>query len=286
MNNTPQPDRSIFGVTKTALKDDVRVINVPSPQDWHGGCVDYALPMIDTPYFMMMETDCQIMKPDWLKHFLDPILKDDLVAMAGWFWPGGDRDYIGPGATIYNTDIVKRIEAEIRDNKRTTFCYGDGLRLRHTLEPRMRDAKWLWGPFTETRSYHDIVKREEKWWQEPCAWLYYRCSFEYECVKLPGMWTTALVNGHNIAGGTFYGKPDDMYLIHHWGGTVSHNWEKQKVTAPWELATLPWWIAREDRVWRDVVPAEIREHTLDMGLVKTGQEEMDFILNHPMVVQS
>ena len=285
MNNTPQPDRSIDGIKKTSLGDGVRIYDVPSPRDWHGGCIDYALPDIETPFFMMMESDCQAVKASWLDNFLIPIEKDNLVAMAGWFWPGGDRNYIGPGATIYDTQIVKSINEEVQRNKKITFCYGDGLKQRHTLEPRMLDAKWLWGPFTETRSYHDIVKREEKWWQEPCAWLYYRCSFEYECVWLPGVFSNQHYNGVNIANATYYGSLNDHYFIHHWGGTVSHNWEKQKVTAPWELAALPYWIAREDNLWQEIVPESIRRQTLDMGLVKTGDEEMDFILNHENVLK-
>ena len=285
MNNTPGEENSLAWMDGFTISGKpVKVIKTPHPRDWHAGCVDYALPMIETPYFMMMETDCNVCSPDWLDHFLNPMLKDDLVAMAGWFWPSGDRDYIGPGATIYNTKIVKAIREEVIRNRAITFCYGDHLKRRHTLEPRLADDKWLWGPFSETRGFHDRVRRDDKWWQEPCAWLYYRCVSQYECVNLPGIFTQEVYEKMNIASGTFYGAPDDIYFVHHWGGTVSHNWEKQKVSAPWEHIALPWWIAREDRLWNEIVPEDLRKKTLELGLVKTGQEEMDFILNHPNVI--
>ena len=281
MDNTPYNDHAREVVAFYGPR--VSVTKTPHPQDWHAGCMDYALPMITTPYFMMMESDCNICRPDWLDNFLNA-MKDDYVAMAGWFWPSGDREYIGPGATIYNTKIVQEINKEVQRNKKTTFCYGDDLKRRHTLEPRMADAKWLWGPFSETRGFHDIVKRDDKWWQEPCAWLYYRCVSEYECVRLPGLFVTEHYQGIDIAKGTFYGAPNnDIYLVHHWGGSVSHNWEKQKVSAPWEHIALPWWIKREDDLWRDIVPEEIRRRTLDLGFCKTGDEEAYFILNHPNV---
>lgn len=282
MDNTPPPDRKSFVISIPAL------MYAPHPQDWHAGCMDYILPMITTPYFMMMESDCYVCSDKWLDNYLNA-MKDEFVAMAGWFWPGDDRNYIGPGATLYNTKLVMKTRGEVLADKRKSFCYGNFMRHRHTLEPRLSEMidKGQWGPFSETRGFHNIVIRDEKWWQEPCAWLYYRLDHEYECVALQGSFTDQEFNGIHIAAGTYYGPGigSEIYLIHNWGGTVSHNWEKQKVVTPWELTALPWWVRREDRIWNDIVPLDIRNKTLSMGLVKTGEEEMDFILHHPNVLQ-
>jgi hypothetical protein len=182
-----------------------------------------------------------------------------------------------------------KVRDEVLADKRKTYAYGNFMRRRHTLEPRISEMidRGQWGPFSETRGFHNIVIRDDKFWQEPCAWLYYRLDHEYECVALQGVFTEEEHKGIHIASGTYYGPGlgGKIYLIHHWGGTVSHNWEKQKVVAPWEITALPWWIEREDRLWREVVPEWLRKKTLDEGLVKTGDEEMEFILNHPNVKQ-
>lgn len=285
LNNGPEVDDSLLLTWELGYYEKCKCRGLRPPPEFrsHAGCMDWVLKHISTPYFMMLESDCRVFKKDWLKNFLDPISKDNLVAMAGWYWsvPVGDRNYIGPGATIYNTEIVKKIESEVRHNKSLTFCYGDGLKKRYKIIGRSQEMieEYKLGPFSEFRGFHDIwLDYDEKWWMEPCAWLYYRCRSQYECVELPAVYEEHLEKGVMVADGTHYGHPD-TYLTHYWGGTVSYDWQKHPVTAEWQLRVLPFWIDRERKIWEEVVPAEIRKKTEEMGLIFSK----DYILNHPNV---
>ena len=299
VDNSPG-NPSINGITKTSLGEEIEVReNKYFPS--HSCALDYVLTDCETPYLFTTESDAQALKDNWLDRFFVN-MKDDSVAMAGWFWPGADRFYMNASATLYNVKILKRIQAQIQANENYMICYGTGLKKRMDLSKHGDFPRWILskyhGPFSEVRGFQEIWSfRDDKWYQEPGAWCYYRLQIEYECVKMPGeLFYNA--NPH-VADGTWYidapnnfwmdskapGYKDfvkkQAYYAHHWAGTVSHNWERMPVMMEWERRALPWWVAREDRIWREVVPESIRKTTLAMGLVKTGQEEMDYVLNHP-----
>ncbi len=56
-----------------------------------------------------------------------------------------------------------------------------------------------------------------------------------------------------------------------------------KIVDKWQLDAIPFWIKREDDWWNEVVDEESRKIVLDLGLVKTGDEGMAFVMNHPNV---
>jgi hypothetical protein len=284
LNNTPEND-SIRGITETGLSEGVRIEVPPVGSRVHARALDYAIDIIDTPYLFATETDCRALKNNWLDGYFD-YMKDEYVAMVGWFWdlPGTDRLYINSSATLYSMNILKRLRKETLANDNLMICYGTGLKKRYIMSEYLQGLfkNGNWGPFSEQRGYQEIFHfRDDKNWQEPGCWLYFRAQCEYECVRIPGVWETN-ENPH-VASATWYGSKDDPYYVHYWGGTSSHNWEKHEVRVGWELLALPWWIDREDRIWKEVVDEKVRKKTLEMGLVKTGEEEKQFILNHPNV---
>jgi hypothetical protein len=294
VNNSPVGDNSLKGLTETGLSENIIIKeNEYFQTRAHAGALDYALTIIDEDeyaYLFSAETDCQALKDGWLDWFMSYI-KDEYCAMVGWYWPGGDREYIHTGGCLYNTKILKRLKKQIEENDNYMMCYGKNLKRRMYLtekddgSPGSHYRKCMespfHGPFTEQRGFQEIWSfRDEKFYQEPGAWPYYRCQTEYECVKLPGVlvWNE---NPH-IAAGTWYGDSvENAWWVHYWAGTVSHNWEIMKVRERWQRNALPYWIDREDRIWREAVPESVRNKTLEMGLCRTGEDEKSFILSHP-----
>lgn len=65
------------------------------------------------------------------------------------------------------------------------------------------------------------------------------------------------------------------YAAHLWGGTRALDILKHPVTCEFVKSNTPMWLAREARFWRDVVPANVQEHTLELireyGWHITGQ---------------
>lgn len=284
LNNTPEND-SIKGITETGLAENVRIEVPPPGSRVHARALDYAIDIVDTPYLFATETDCRAMKNNWIDGYFK-YLRDEYVAMVGWFWdiPQSDRLYINSSATLYSMKILKRLKKEIFENDQRMICYGTGLTKRYMMTDYLQDLfnNKDWGPFSEQRGYQEVFHhRDDKFWQEPGAWLYFRAQCEYECVKIPGVFVTQ-ENPH-VASATYYGTKEDPYYIHYWGGTSSHNWEKHAVISRWELCALDWWIQREDKLWKEVVDEGVRSKTLEMGLVRTGEEERKFILTHPHV---
>jgi hypothetical protein len=299
VNNSPVGDNSLLALTETGLSENIIMKeNEYFQTRAHAGALDYALTIIDEkeyPYFFSAETDCAALKENWIDWF-HSFMTDPYQAMVGWYWPGGDREYIHTGGCLYNTAILKRIKKQIQENDNYMMCYGTDLKRRMFLGEEggpagkhYRDSlnSPFHGPFTEQRGFQEIwSKRDHKYYQEPGAWPYYRCQVEYECIKVPG----ALIYNENphVALGTFYGSNNpaeisNAYWAHYWAGTVSHNWEIMRVIERWQRLAIPVWVKREDRLWCEMVPENIRKKTIEMGLAKTGADEMSYVMNHPNI---
>jgi len=281
LNNSPQ-NESILGITETGLADGVRIVVPPEKSRVHARSLDYAIDIVDTPYLFTTDTDCRAMQDNWLDVYFS-YMTDEYVAMAGWLWdlPGTDRLYIVCSAALYNMSILRKLKQEALRNENFMICYGTDLKKRYPMNEHLMDLfkTGNWGCFMEQRGYQEIFHhREGKYWMEPGCWLYFRAQCEYECAKIPGVWETN-ENPH-VAAATWYGSKEDPFYAHYWGGVSSHNWEVAPVIVEWELRALEWWIDREDRIWKEVVDEGVRRKTLEMGLVKTGEEEKEFILNH------
>ncbi len=285
MNNTPDHD-DIKAITDKSLGEDVTIHQTSKGMRWHGGALDEAIDLVEAPYMFSTETDVTFSRPDWLDWYAG-FMKDEYVAMAGWYWSLGEnidegRKYINSSATLYNTRILKQLLQECRNNTDTIFSYGlsHEKRYKHNLTVEMVEAKHL-GPFSESRGFqHPFPPHKmepDKWWHEPGSWLYNRCTHQWECVRVPG----ALVKNLDGVGPphkyNFYGMSEsDAYVLHYWGGTVSHNFEKHLVSVQWEADSLEWWLKREYRIWEEVVPEHIRKESISKGLVKTFDAEFAY----------
>ena len=165
LDNSPDDNYSIRALTESSLGEGVRVVRPPKDSQWHAGSLDYAIDLIDTPYYFATETDCRAVSNGWLDWYFDK-MPDEHTAMVGWFWevPGGkspDRLYINSSATLYRTDILRRLRAETLRNDNFMICYGTGLKRRMWLQDRLIEC-WKqkhWGPFQEVRGYQEVFHK-------------------------------------------------------------------------------------------------------------------------------
>jgi hypothetical protein len=207
VNNSPEGDQSLKALTETKLGEGVRIEENKYIRA-HAGALDYALSIIDPeeyPFFFSAETDCRALRPGWLDWF-HSFMRDEWTAMAGWFWPGTDREYIHTGGCLYRTKILNRIKKQLQANENLMICYGTDLKKRLYLReelshlntvPELKSAGLSYrdgmasphhGPFTEQRGFQEIWSfRDVKFYLEPGAYPYYRLRTEYECAKVPGI---------------------------------------------------------------------------------------------------
>jgi hypothetical protein len=287
MNNSPERD-DIKAITETTLGEGVRVETPPPLQRWHGGALDYGIELIDTPYLFALETDCTVERGDWLEWYMRCMV-DDYVAMAGWFWcitedTNDGRHYINSSATLYNTKILKLLLKECQNNKETDLVCGMNYEHRHPQDhfKRMVEQNAV-GPFSDSRGFqhHNYpVPRPEKWSHEPGSWIFNRASCQWECIRLPGkMVNTNEPKAPQVKYNYYGDSEDNPYVLHYWGGTVSHNFDKHLVTVHWEVDSMEWWLRREDRIWKEYVPHTIRQKSIEQGLVKSFDEEFAYALS-------
>jgi len=289
MNNSPDFPM-IEAISQTELIGHVDHIAItPYAQDrGHGLSLDYAIELVNTPFFFATETDGRPLRDGWLDWFA-AFMKDDEVAMAGWLWeqaPDIDdgRKYISPGGTLYNTKILKLLKRECQRNKSHTICYGANNLRRHEIEGIYHELldRGSFGPFTDCRGFHNLYPinkqwKEDWWWHEPGSWCYFRALCQWECVKVPG----AMVYHENphVADYTYYGDKENPWFYHQWAGTVSHNFDKHLVGTPWEIECIEWWLRREYRIWEEVVPENVRQVSIEKGLVKNFDDELAYALS-------
>lgn len=284
INNTPGHP-SIRGITETTLGNLVKVVSPTDPANTgHQLSLDQAIDLVETPWFLAWETDVRVLRDGWLDWMLS-YAKDDYVAIIGWYWDAGfddGRHYISPAGALYRTSILKRLKRECLDNPDLSVCWGRDMSKRISLasEYAQTAGKLIpmgnWGPFSECRGFGNVYPfQRDQWVPEPGNWIYNRCAMQWEVVHLPG----AMVINEKIRETgiphkyTYVGLSEkEAYFIHHWAGSVSHNWEKHTIY-DFDVPKLSWWIEREHRLWNEVVPEDVRRQTIDLGLVKSMPEE-------------
>lgn len=289
-NSIPHP--SIKGIVETSLGEGVRV--VPPQDPAHGGhqmALDHAIDLVDTPWFVAWETDVRVMRDGWLDWLLS-FIKDDYVAIVGWYWSIGiddNRHYISPAGALYRTSVLKRLKRECLNNKDLAVCWGRDMSKRIDLAKEYPNtagkfiAEENWGPFVECRGFGNVYPfPRDQWVPEPGNWIYNRCAMQWECIHVPGEMVpsepseAAIGLPHKY---TYVGPSEkEAYFCHYWAGSVSHNFEKHKIP-PWDAAKLPFWLGREHKIWNEVVPEDVRKKTLENGWAIPYDQEYAYAIS-------
>jgi hypothetical protein len=178
------------------------------------------------------------------------------------------------------------LKEECLRNKDLAVCYGWNMDKRIDIMKEYPHTggklinMGIWGPFLEARGFGNVypfAKERDHWTPEPGNWVYNRMRSQWECIHLPG----ALVENDEFTiqyvphKYNYVGPSEaEAYYIHYFAGTVSHNYDKHKISAHHNMI-VPWWISREIRVWNEEVPEDVRRETEVLGLVKTYEEELE-----------
>ncbi len=272
---------SIRALTETPLGDGVTLIDCKRRLHSHATGLEEILEHIwdkGYEYMFACETDCRAMKDGWLDWFVRFLDGKPSYGIAGFFWHEGTNHFnINPSATLYRMEMLKKYHEEARANNEDIFWHPKGNKLGTDggMDPTIKD---LVGCFAETRGIKNPSPEQlvyinggipfASWW-EPGAWLFVRSIGEWSHIRVPVDHLYLHTPGQPSVytpEGTYYGGKADPQFIHFWGGTRCYDWKKHPVNDNFVKNGTPWWIKREDTIWRETVPEEYRQivHQLNM----------------------
>lgn len=101
------PDRSIEYLTRTSLRDRVRVLTPTAPMQSHGIALNHAVPYLKTEYFLTAETDSFPERDDWLDIY-ESLIADGYDTAGSLLTLSGGQ-YIHPAGALYR--VANWIEA-------------------------------------------------------------------------------------------------------------------------------------------------------------------------------
>jgi len=275
---------SIKALTETSLGEGVTVIDCTIRLHSHATgleqILDYITDKDEYDYMFTGETDCMVCRTGWLDWFHDQIhTSQGRACMAGFFWHEGNNHYnVNSSGTLYRKDMLLKYHKEARNNNEGMFWHPNGNRhdSEEGMDPTIKD---LVGCFAETRGIKDptpIQKEQilagvpQASWFEPGAWLYYKSLGEYTHVRVPCDHIYKKFGPVTSPEGTYYGGKENPYYIHAWGGTRCYDFLKHPITDGFVSGGAPYWLKREDEIWKNLVPEDIR------AIMPSLYEEMEF----------
>jgi hypothetical protein len=299
---------AIRGITDTKLWEDycksgigLYVIPNHKSNKFHASALDCIVENRDFHYLMALETDVLVLKPGWLQWFVDQ-MRDTDYAVGAWH----HEQFVNPSCTIYQGGVLRNMMAWCQSNREPDllrwgpqFCKSQLISVR---QPE-RDYKawygeqidWIAGPFAEKRGWPigTVLKEQPSGQLKGPGWYEPGQALHHWAVEAGYTYTVCFSSTTQVDGvpvQTLYGdsrlsQPDrqmeasEMFgraeSAHLWGGTRALDIIKHDVTCEFVKRCTPGWLAREARFWRQVVPIEIQEQTLDLirkyGWHITGQ---------------
>lgn len=281
--NTWPGHPSIKAATETDLGKNVRFIDCTMRLHSHATGLDQILDyLIDRGGYSHMfcaESDAMACRPDWLVWFMEQFYSIQNCGMAGFFWHEGNNHFnINPSGTLYSMEMLEKYHHEVRSNNSGMFWHPNGNRMdtESGMDPTIKDVA---GAFSETRGVKDPNDRQRQEivkgvpqaaWFEPGSWLYYRSLGEYNHVRVPCDHIYTQFGPVTSPEGTYYGGKGNPQYIHFWGGTRAYDFLKHPVNDTFVSRGAPYWLQREDKIWKEIVPEKYR------AIVPELYKEMDY----------
>lgn len=293
---------AIRGIKETILGMDVWCIPNRRSNKFHASALDHVVDSIGCDYLMTLETDVLVLRPDWLQWFRDQMKPTD-YAVGMWH----HEQFVNPSCTLYRGNVLRKMNywCKHHPNKDTLrwgplFMQGQPIANRQPERDYQGwyndNVTWVEGPFADKRGWPVGTELKEQpsgqlkgpGWYEPGQMLHHWAVQEgYTYTVCPTLTTK---RSDNLPLQTLYGSdlmPDPLRqlganelfgnaeAVHLWGGTRALDIIKHDVTCQFVKSNTPYWLAREARFWREVVPTDVQEHTLDLirqhGWHITGQ---------------
>lgn len=307
VNNSPWSP-AIRGVLETKLCHDmglvyVDVVSNHKTNKFHASALDCVIESHDFDLLMALETDVLALRPDWLQWFVDMLQPTDF-AVGAWH----HEQFVNPSCTLYWAKALREMavwckigapQDELRWGPEFANSAPLDNNLRNVENPRavLENLKdWIAGPFAEKRGWPAGTTLKEPssgqlkgpGWYEPGQQLHHwAVESGYTYTVAPTLTTKR--HGDELPLQTLYGStmPDpqrqleavelfgNAYTAHMWGGTRALDIIKHLVTCNFVKSNTLYWLAREARYWREVVPPDVQSQTLDLirkyGWHYTGQ---------------
>jgi hypothetical protein len=273
------PDHpSIKAISENDLGENVTMVPCKIRKHSHATGLDEILDLIlshnaNNPndlytHMFCAETDAMACQKNWLDWFHEQFKKVENCGMAGFFWHEGQNHYnINPSGTLYSVEMLARYHKECRENNEGMFWHPNGNRhdTESGMDPSIKDVA---GVFSETRGIKNANPKQveeikqgvpQAAWFEPGAWLYYRSLGEYEHVRVPCDHKYTKFGPVSSPEGTYYGGVNDTKYLHFWGGTRAYDFLKHPVNDGFVSGGAPYWLEREDTIWKNNVPEKYRQ---------------------------
>ena len=301
INNSPWSP-AIKGVTETDLKNipNLHVIENHKTNKFHASALDCVVEKYSFTYLMALETDVMVLRPGWLQWFMDQMYATD-YAVGMWH----HEQFVNPSCTLYRGNVLRDMEDWCnRLPEPELLRWGPKFSKNQLIAARQpeRDYQdwhddnisWVAGPFAEKRGWPEGTELIEEpsgqmkgpGWYEPGQQLHHwAIQAGHTYTVCPSLTTN--VNGVPVQ--SMYGAtmPDprrqleavelfgNAETVHLWGGTRALDIIKHDVTCNFVKANTPIWLAREARFWRNTVPDNIKQQTIELikkhGWHITGQ---------------
>lgn len=269
---------------------------------FHASALDYVVENYDFDFLMALETDVLALRPDWLQWFLDQMKATD-YAVGMWH----HEQFVNPSCTLYRGDVLRKMNEWCKNHPDPDVLrWGPNFNWSSPLDSNLplsenpplvlqNMKEWIAGPFAEKRGWPAGIFLKEPpsgqlkgpGWYEPGQQLHHWAvegGYTYTVCQ-----TLTTKRADNLPLQTLYGTdmPDPQRQLeavelfgnartaHLWGGTRALDILKHPVTCQFVKSNTPMWLAREARFWKQVVPADVQERTLDLirrhGWHITGQ---------------
>lgn len=255
------------GIRVMADRAPIALLDNRKVSKFHATALDFALDCYpDADYLMALETDVLALKDGWLAWYLSQMKETD-YAVGAWH----HEQFVNPSCTLYRASVLREMAAWCAANDRPIMHWGPEFQFVGTLPEGLARSM---GPFAEKRGWpaNTVLKsspsgqlRGEGWYEPGQQLHHWADNAGYTWTVLPT--STTMDADRHIPTGTFYlpsegASIEDAYTVHLWGGTRALDLLKHEVSDPTVLNNMTWWLAREARYWKAIVPPDIQEATL------------------------
>ncbi len=294
---------AIKGITETRLGGGIMyVVDNYKTNKFHASALDCIVERFKFDYLMTWETDVLALRHDWLQWFMDQMKVTDF-AVGMWH----HEQFVNPSCTLYRSSVLQQIDRWCKAHPTPDeLRWGPGftnsapldpnLNMQLTGNPALVEMKdWIAGPFAEKRGWPAGTSLKEApsgqlkgpGWYEPGQQLHHwAVEAGYTYTVCPSHTTNRsdglplqTLYGDNLPRFNVQMEPDEMFgnamTAHLWGGTRALDILKHPVTCEFVKANTPMWLEREARFWKEIVPQDVQQQTLELirkhGWHITGQ---------------
>lgn len=245
---------------------------------FHATGLDCVADKFDFDLFMALETDVLVLRPDWLQWFVDQLRIIDYAAGA-WH----HEQFVNPSCTLYRGTALREMLKWCKNSAPNELRWGPNFSKAEPIESEQRS--WIAGAFAEKRGWPEGTILQEQptgqlkgvGWYEPGQQLHHwAVNAGYTYRVLP---TSTVYRCEGLPIQTLYGSVDPLissqlspqelvesgaYSVHLWGGTRALDILKHDVSDPFVVNNTPYWLAREARFWKEIVPQSAQQQILDL----------------------